>query len=413
MSIRSLNSEKILAELPAADGYLLAYSGGADSSALLHLFSAVKNLSAIHINHGLHAQASDWQQHCRNICQELDVPLIVEQAHLPDSSENSCRLARYAFFAKHLKKNHLLLLAHHAADQAETILLKLLRGTGSKGFAGMQKYRLFAQAALFRPLLQEKPEVLKLYLKSNGFAWIEDPSNQQNNYKRNIIRNQVMPLLKENFNHAEENILRTADNIAHSHQLLDYFVNKDGAHLCLSDLDKIPEELRLSYFYQWLSSKNRPLPDKKTLARLLLDFTLAKQDKHPSYRNKYYQLQRWKESIYCLENYTKIDSDQCFSWHTEKPFEFPNQCGAIHYSSSEKKVFQVRFNQVAQRIKLAGKNHHKKVKNLFQEQCVSPWDKDNTPFIYDQGQLVSLAWPWSHAENSNGNFKLQMKALII
>jgi tRNA(Ile)-lysidine synthase len=392
---KTLKLKTLVADLPDCEGYLIAYSGGADSTALLHLFSQSKNVRAIHINHGLQDEADAWQNHCQTSCKKLGIELIIENAILKDASENSCRKARYGFFKKHLKPNEILLTAHHTQDQAETVLLKLLRGTGISGLTGMDKLRKFSNGFMARPLLVYSPRQLKDYLNVNNISWIEDASNKDNSYRRNYIRNEILPALQLHFPQAIENMARTADNTKQSLELLNYLCDFQGAELAIAKLKQLPNNLQSSLVYHWLSQKNMPLPDTKALHQITNDFIHASQDKNPHYQNNYYQLFRSQGAIYCIQNFGIIDSETTFQWNTNQPFQFPNGCGTLTYSGLIDLDLQIKFNQKGQKLKLPNRST-KTVKNLFQEHSIHQWDKLNTPFIYKNNELISLGYSWSH-----------------
>jgi tRNA(Ile)-lysidine synthase len=399
VSSKTLKAENLIASLPQNEGYLIAYSGGADSTALLHIFATLKNVRAIHINHGIQKQALSWQLHCQQTCDRLNIPLIVEQANLADASENSCRIARYDFFEKHLKTNEILLTAHHAEDQAETVLLKLMRGTGIKGLCGMEKCRHFSQGFIARPLLELSKLNLKEYLINNHLEWIEDNSNSDNRYKRNFIRNEIIPNLQNNFTHVIENISRSAANSSQSLDLLNHLVDFKNNWLPINKLKELPQSLQSTLVYHWLSHKNLPTPDKAVLKQITHDFVYAKADKHPHYQNKYYQIYRWQGAIYCIRNFEPINSDLEFQWATEKPFEFPNGCGTLEYKGKKPLNLVIRFNQTGHKLKTHKHQFSKTIKQLFQENKVPSWERQNAPFIYHNNELISLGYDWSHDSN--------------
>ncbi len=408
--IKKLKLKTLIADLPDCEGYLIAYSGGADSTALLHLFSQLKNVRAIHINHGLQDEADNWQSHCQTTCEKLGIELIVEQANLADASENSCRKARYEFFKKHLKANETLLTAHHTQDQAETVLLKLLRGTGIGGLTGMDKLRKFFNGFIARPLLAYCPQQLKDYLKTNNISWIEDTSNKENSYRRNYIRNEILSALQSHFPNAINNIARSANNASQSLALLNYLCDFQTKELPLIRLHELPIDLQPSLFYQWLNQKGMPLPDTKTLKQITYDFIHAAQDKNPHYKNEFYQLFRSQAAVYCIDNFDIIDSGTTFIWDTDIPFTFPNGCGVLTYSGSEKLCLEIKFNQKGQKLKLHNR-HTKSVKKLFQENRTHQWDKLNTPFIYHNNELTSLGYDWSHIHGTEKKIKMSLKNL--
>ena len=413
VSIKNLKVKQLLKDLPTSEGFLIAYSGGADSTALLHLFAKVPKVRAIHINHGIQAQAMFWQNHCVNTCKKLNIPLIIEQANLSDSSENSCRIARYTFFEKQLKTNEILLTAHHAQDQAETVLLKLLRGTGAKGLSGIDKIRKFSNGYLVRPLLDYSSDTLRFYLTENKINWVEDNSNQDNNYKRNFIRNKIIPLLQSITPDVIGNISRSASNAKQSLLLTETLINFKDKTLALESLTDLPNELRSTLFYHWLSSKNLPVPDKKSLQQITHDFINASNDKNPHYINNFYQLFRWKNKIHCILNYELIKPEKHYNWNTKDDFILPNNCGTLTYKGNRNFNLTIRFNQTGHKLKPLKKQHTKSIKNLFQENNIPVWERQNTPYIFLNDSLISLGYSWSHNKKTLSNLDFNLINFIL
>ncbi len=410
---KTLKIDELLKKLPDSSSYLVAYSGGSDSTALLHLFSKIKNVRAIHINHGLNAEADLWQSHCQMTCDNLNIPLITEKYDLPDSSENTCRKARYKSFKKHINPNEILLTAHHAGDQAETILLKLLRGSGLSGLSGMREISSFHHGHLARVLLNYSADNLKQYLINKSINWIEDDSNLDNSYRRNFLRNEIIPTLDTQVTNAVGNICRTGENIYNSEELLNHYLNFNNEHLDVEQLKSVPAHLQSTLLYHWLSSKNLPVPDKKAFVQLCHDFCESGTDKNPHYGNKYFQLMRWKQAIYCLKNYELINPNLTFQWDTKTAFVLPNNCGAIKYTGTGNVDLVIKFNQVGQKLKPINSKHTKTVKNLFQQNNVSTWLKNNTPFVYFQEQLISLGYDWSAVNDTGLQIEFKPTNIII
>ena len=231
--VASRNSR--LPDLPAAlaaffklypvDGRHLcvALSGGRDSVALLHVLAhhlpASSRLSALHVNHGLSVFSDHWADFCRNLCDRLAVPLsvvpVVVDQRAGDGVEAAARRARYTVFANCAADD--VLLAHHQADQAETVLLNLLRGAGVQGLSGMPQERRLALNSgprLLRPLLSVPRRVLEIYLETQALSWIEDESNQDIQLRRNYLRREVLPCLEKIFPQVQSSLARTACHLA-------------------------------------------------------------------------------------------------------------------------------------------------------------------------------------------------------
>jgi len=134
------------------------------------------------------------------------------------------------------------------------------------------------------------------------------------------------------------------------------------------------------------------------------DFITAGADKNPQYKNHHYQLLRWKQAIYCLKNYRSINSELNFQWQTTEDFDLPNGTGLLKYAAEKPQKFIVKFKQKGQRLKAHKHQFSKTIKQLFQENNIPLWERDNTPFIYHQGELVSLGYEWSHIEDFKDKF---------
>ncbi|TMU73597.1 tRNA lysidine(34) synthetase TilS [Pseudomonas fluorescens] len=215
----------------------IAFSGGLDSTVLLHLLADLaKNvslppLSAIHIHHGLQAAADAWPQHCQAVCDALGVPLLIERVKVqPGASlERAARDARYAVFSALTQANDVLLTGQHRDDQAETLLFRLLRGAGVRGLGGMPQQRPVGQGTLIRPLLDFSRSELEAYAQTHQLRWIEDPSNEDRQFSRNYLRHQVMPLLTGRWPQAQASMARSAAHLREAQGLLDELAQIDLA----------------------------------------------------------------------------------------------------------------------------------------------------------------------------------------
>jgi len=227
----------VLAPWRAAPAWRVAFSGGLDSTVLLHLLArlarrqALPALSAVHIHHGLQAVAEDWPAHCQQICAELGVPLQVKyvQVAAGASLERAAREARYVAFSEALGAGELLLTAQHRDDQAETLLFRLLRGAGVRGLAGMPASRPLGRGQLLRPLLAVSRVELAAYAQAQGLSWVEDPSNTDTHYARNYLRQCVLPLLTARWPQASTSLARSAAHLGEAHGLLNELAELDLA----------------------------------------------------------------------------------------------------------------------------------------------------------------------------------------
>jgi tRNA(Ile)-lysidine synthase len=220
----------ILKSFPSVSAYVVAYSGGADSTALLHALLKIKDqlgvpVSAVHINHGIHEDADHWQTLCENFCLQHQVELVTLKIRLEHRQgkglEAEARHLRYAAITDLLPPGAGLLTAHHADDQAETLLLNLMRGSGVDGLSAMPESRKLGKGVLQRPLLGFQSKALKNYLSAHNVGWTEDPSNQFLNHDRNFVRHEIIPVLEKRWPEVSKRLLLTRKAMTGARHLLE------------------------------------------------------------------------------------------------------------------------------------------------------------------------------------------------
>jgi len=231
---------------PGLRRVLVGYSGGADSSALLA--AAVRVVAAhfaelqvfaVHVNHGLQADADSWQAHCAAVCAQLDVPLIIERVSVTEQGnvEANARAQRYAVFARHCTADALLLLGHHQHDQTETILYRLFQG---RGVLPMRSRGQLNSGQFARPLLTVPPTELRTYLESLGIGWIEDLSNQDLRLTRNFLRREVVPLVSRHWQQLHQALARVGGAQAAMQAALEHELARAADCVPLAELPSGP-----------------------------------------------------------------------------------------------------------------------------------------------------------------------------
>ncbi len=396
----------LLATPPAAPAYYVAYSGGMDSTVLLHLAHAAKlaNLSACHIHHGLQLQADAWAQHCQAQCALLGVPLAVIKVAVDDAHrqgpEAAAREVRYSALRTHMVDAGVLLSAHHASDQAETVLLRLLRGTGVEGLAAMAPLSLLGhQQKLWRPLLKVPRSALADYAQQHGLQWIEDPQNQQPRYARSWLRSQVMPLLRERWPEADAQLLHAAEHAADASVLLKQLaqqllpqVRTDDGGLAITQLLLLsPAQRRLLLRY-WLSLQSLPPVSAAILQRLDTEVLAARSDASPLLRWPGAEFRRYRDRLFAGATLAPVPADFCADWDGCAPLLLPAGLGQL--SSTQPQAMQLRFAVPGAHIKPAGDAHTRTLSALCQQAGIPPWWRPRLPLIYINQQLVSIAGHW-------------------
>ncbi|NND82456.1 MAG: tRNA lysidine(34) synthetase TilS [Gammaproteobacteria bacterium] len=268
--------------------FYVAYSGGLDSTVLLHLMQQVQQqygfeLTALHANHGLQADSARWAEHCEVLCADMGVAFQRADLRLADSSEATARNARYQWFRQQMDPQSVLLTAHHRQDRSETLLFNLMRGAGSRGLSSLRRTRPFQGAKIVRPMLDFSREQVKQYAIQQSLHWVEDPSNQCDEYSRNHIRQHVLPSLTGFRADAIENIARAAANLEQEHGLLNEIAISDLVNvrempqhpldqshaLCFADLLNLSPARQGNLVRFWLHSLQLHSPSKRFLQQLL------------------------------------------------------------------------------------------------------------------------------------------------
>ena len=263
----------------------VAFSGGADSTALL-LACAEKwpgQVQAIHIHHGLQAAADDFERHCQAFCGQLNVPLILKRVdgrHAPGQSpEDAARRARYkAFEAVALVEYapaaiKTIAIAQHADDQVETLLLALSRGSGLPGLSGMPASWVRAGITYHRPLLAVRAADIRVWLASRGAAFIEDPTNVDEQFTRNRIRAQLLPALEATFPQFRDTFARSAANAAQAQEVLLDVAGQDlvliGSPPVIKKIQGLSRPRQANVLRHWLNTAHHAVPSAAQLAELL------------------------------------------------------------------------------------------------------------------------------------------------
>ncbi len=410
-----------LAAAPVASGGTLwvAYSGGGDSTALLHLMKHQHPgpLRAVHVHHGLQPVADTWVRHCRRVCRDLGISLRVLKVQVEDCGdgpEAAARRARYAAIAALLRRGDVLATAHHLDDQAETVLLRAVRGTGIPGLGAMAVTAPLAQGLLWRPLLGFRRQQLRAYLRSQALDWVEDPQNQDADYARAQLRTEVMPLLLRHFPQAAVSLARLAARAQVADQLLNELALGDlrqmGAAaslrtaadgpvdgLDIAALRKLTPQRRRNLLYQqWRALGLQPSAEA-WFERLDREVIGARSDATPVLRSDAGEVRRYRERLYLMPALPPApDAQTLLPWALRRTLVLPSGCGEL--SSVRVPHLQVRFAQGGERLKPAGDRHTRTFKQLCQAAGIPPWGRERMPLLLRDGKLLAIADFWRSAE---------------
>ncbi|TRO18016.1 tRNA lysidine(34) synthetase TilS [Ectopseudomonas mendocina] len=412
MTDLSIRLRQALQPWCTAPAWCIAFSGGLDSTVLLHLLADLARreklppLSAIYVHHGLQSAADTWPEHCAQVCARLGIALDVVRVQVaPGASlEQAARNARYQAFTARLGPGEVLLSAQHRDDQAETLLFRLLRGAGVRGLAAMPASRTLGQGHLIRPLFDCSRAELQAYAQSHGIAWIEDPSNADERFSRNFLRRQVMPLLAERWPQASSSLVRSAGHLSEAQQLLDELAEIDlaAAHggsafawlslpsLYLPAVTALSEARQRNLLRHWLAPYTR-MPDSDHWAGWC-DLRDAATDAAPIWKLVDGELHRadgwlWWLSGEWLQSLEPLELS--FSSFPE-PVELPGN-GCVHLQGElPPGRWHLRYRQGGESLQLPGRGR-RDLKRLLNELRVPAFVRPRLPLLFDGDELMAVA----------------------
>ncbi|VEH66102.1 tRNA(Ile)-lysidine synthase [Rodentibacter pneumotropicus] len=401
-----------------AQHYLIALSGGLDSTALLSLFAKHRqnrphfHLRAIHIHHGLSPNADSWVEHCQSLCDQFHIPLIIEYVQVDQTKgiEAGAREARYQAIQYHIQPNETLATAHHLNDQTETFFLALKRGSGLQGLGAMQPQSELFGMNIFRPLLSFTREQLEHYAQTENLTWIYDESNDDNRYERNFLRNEILPKVRERWTHFDRTVQRSAQHCFEQQQLINELLQD-----CFLEHCQTPTEFQLRHFSQyspakqtallrmWFSLNQWEMPSKRQLEQLINDVVLAKKEANPQFHLGKQIVRRYQFCLYltadfldvtgvCLEmqdNHILLPDNLggLYLQRTPMHFIFSWQQYSIELPPTDLPI-QIRFGYSG-KIKYHPKRPREEIKKIWQKLGVPPWQRNRIPLIFYGDKLQS------------------------
>ena len=382
----------------------VAYSGGLDSTVLLHFLAHYNprfRLRAVHIHHGLQALADEWAEKCERFSTSLGVPFELLRVQIdaldPAGPEAAAREARYEALRGLMQPGDCLATAHHRSDQAETVLLRLLRGSGVQGLSAMRVLRAFPPGWLWRPFLELPRERLYGYAQEQGLRWIEDPHNRDPRYARSWMRSELTPLLRERFPQVEESLARTARLAGEAAVLLDELAAQDlaqagrGSALGVGALQDLGSARRHNLLRFWLRQQGFEMPSAELLRRVEREVLDAAEDAEPLLAWTGCELRRYRDKLYAMTPLPPPPlAGPALAW-TGQQLPLPPGCGLLQLPQRPPQGLSVRFMRGGERFRPVGGGHSRTLKNLFQEAGVPPWVRLRTPLVEAEGELVYVA----------------------
>jgi tRNA(Ile)-lysidine synthase len=405
----------------------IALSGGLDSVVLLDSIcrlhqahttkSAKPRIVAFHIHHGLQKAADEWLLFCEALAKKYKIGFDFRLLHIDTklnagNIEARARAARYEALTELCVYHGIedLLLAHHQNDQAETVLLQLMRGAGVAGLSGMPESRMLATSkeqassiTLWRPLLCLSRNELEAYAREHELKWIEDPSNRSSKYRRNAVRKSILPKLESIQPGATANLSRSADLLAQAQQLLDRLARQDGKKILklknntlsvqpLLDLNASDSAAANNVLRYWLKVAGLTMPSHERLQAWWLDLQRARSDAKLEWLHDECSIRLWRGQLQISASINPEDSQQGEWTFVSIPAKSDQGGLPAAWISKAKKAGAIEFRERsgAERLQVTASGPRKTLKNLYQENAVPPWERQ-APLLYIDGELVAVA----------------------
>jgi|26BtaG_2_1085354.scaffolds.fasta_scaffold18321_2 tRNA(Ile)-lysidine synthase len=405
----------------------VALSGGLDSTVLLHLAAhchgPAGTVHAVHINHQLQSNASETEAFCRALCADLNVPLIVERVSIDTDNaregaggiEEAARNARYRVLEDLIRPRDILVMAHHGDDQAETVLFRILRGSGVAGLAGMPASRALGAGRLVRPLLHLERSELEGCARAAGLSWIDDPSNSDERFDRNFLRHTVLPLLRTRWPQLNRRLRHSAEACAESEIL-----NRKLAALQWRSLggerDRLPKQglVTLSLAEQknlirwWVRERGFQPPSVGDWQQVIQELLFAGDDREPELRGEGFSLRRFQGDLYLVpeavplpETPVALEPGPARRWG-----EWTLKLEPTGTAKATPPPIRVSTRQGGERVRFYPGARSRSLKKWLQELAVPPWQRARLPLVFagpeGAGELIAIGDLWCSEQYSGG-----------
>lgn len=404
-----------LARLPRPQKYWVGFSGGADSTALLQaLFECREELAAplhaIHFHHGLQAEATAWQEHCAAFCREREIPFHTETLDVPGEGvgnlEEESRNARYRVVGRILGHDDMYLTAHHAEDQAETLFLNLMRGSGVEGLAGIPALRNLEHGWVARPLLDQRRPDLEAFLEERGIEWLTDPSNADTRFDRNYLRQELFPLLEQRWPGLTGRLLRTSRNARMTASAMAVFIESQSGHLIhdrlkmpLHKLLELDPEMQALILRQWLRRHEVPVLPEARLKEFLDQLSVGRMGSKAEVQWDDWMIKRYQLDLW-LHRRSPFEPCPETAWRDGMEVDLGEAIGRVRLVGDPARIpadWVVRARRPGDRIRTLPAGPSRKVKQFFQTASIPPWLRAGIPVLEWDGEPVALGdWVFGH-----------------
>ena len=404
----------LLAHVPRGAHVTLGFSGGRDSAVLLDALAVAApphehTLTAIHVHHGLSPNADAWAQFCVDRCTGLGIACVVRRVdvdHAPRTSlEAVARRVRYEALSTSARElgASVVALAHHRNDQAETVLLQLLRGAGPHGMAAMPVVREDeAGLVWWRPLLQTSRAAIDVHAKVRALTWIDDESNADPRHARNAVRHKVLPALRAIAPQADATLARVASHQAEAARLLDELAAQDaqgtfdGDTLARDALTIVPPHRARNLLRWFLRQQGLPAPSTTRLAAMLDQLRGGRTDARIRLRHAGVEIGVYQNRV-AVHSTGPPPFD--LPWHGESQLILPHGTLAFretHGTGIDARQLQgaavrVRSREGGERFQIAADRPRRALKAILRDAGIPAWERQGVPLVYCGGVLAAVA----------------------
>lgn len=397
--------------LPGRGRLLVAFSGGPDSVCLLHRLTQAppgRSIECVHVDHGLDPESARRAERAVELAAGLGIPCRIVRIRVKAGRgpEAAAREARYRALEALVGPGEVLLTAHHADDQAETILLRLIRGAGPEGLAGISPLRRFGQGWLWRPLLDQSRAAIEDWIERYGLQCIRDPANDCLDFDRNQLRHRVLPELRERWPGVDTALRRSARLWGDAAGFIRRHVEADLAAACGPDAELSLHRLaddsdyyRAEAIRIWCLQIGCEPPPGRRLDAFVEQLRASRSDRCPELRFGGHIVRFWSGRLW-LESESPQPDQWCLRWDGRAPIELPHDLGRMELTGSGQKALEleIRSGSHGESLQPVGSAHHRACKRLLAEAGVPPWQRPHWPRLWLDGRLVALGERWLTAE---------------
>ena len=411
---------RFAAAYPAQTRFVVAFSGGTDSLALLHAFTRARErisdllLRAVHVDHHLHPESTRWARQCGKICRRLSVDLTVLDVAPTGSragyvSEGLARDARYAAFESILSPRDVLCTAHSQDDQVETMLLNLLRGAGTRGLAGIPDRRRLGAGMIARPVRGISRTALYGYARATGLPVISDPANEDQRFSRVLLRRRVIPVLETRWPGMRATLTRAGERARESADLLDALADLDlesagGIHATTLDVEVLgtlePVRQR-NAIAAWLAARGIALPGARRIDQIAREVVGARSDAVPCVRLGDIEVRRFRGRVHLVPRMPPVAGQVVHPWRIPDSLTLDHGCLGWEASTGGGLDDSVRDAEITVRFRSDDATWTRpphvrgsSLKKRFQSLGIPPWERGRIPLVYVGDLLAAIGSSW-------------------